>query len=167
MITHTVLRLGRSCRSRRAGARSACMRTSFRVERASMGELKVRAEALWGAHTQRAVQNFPVSGLTMPRPCIGALGLVKQAAVRVNRDLKLLEPKLAQAVEEAAAEVAAGVHDQQLPIDGFLTRTGPSSNKKANTGTAAPSEPGAGGAPVTQPPDYTRPGRYPTRPNPP
>src|SRR2546430_7053230 len=63
MITHTVLRLGRSCRSRRAGARSACMRTSFRVERDSMGEIKVPAEALWGAHTQRAVQNFPVSGL--------------------------------------------------------------------------------------------------------
>src|SRR2546430_7493875 len=55
------------------------MRTSFRVERYSMGEIKVPADALWGAHTQRAVQNFPVSGLTMPRPFIGALGLVKQA----------------------------------------------------------------------------------------
>src|SRR5256886_15031711 len=103
MITHTVLRLGRSCRSRRASARSAGMTTSFRVERDSMGEIKVPADALWGAHTQRAVQNFPVSGLTMPRPFIGALGLVKQAAARVNRDLKLLEPKGAQAVEAAAA----------------------------------------------------------------
>src|SRR3979490_3553236 len=93
------------------------MRTSFRVERDSMGEIKVPADALWGAQTQRAVQNFPVSGLAMPRPFIGALGLVKQAAARANRELKLLEPKVAQAVEEAAAEVAAGVHDEQFPID--------------------------------------------------
>src|SRR5213075_2886996 len=113
------------------------MRTSFRVERDSMGEIKVPAEALWGAHTQRAVQNFPVSGLTMPRPFIGALGLVKQAAARVNRDLKLLEPKVAQAVEEAAAEVAAGVHDEQFPIDVFQTGSGTSSNMNANEVIAA------------------------------
>src|SRR5439155_10805717 len=87
--------------------------------------------------SQRAVQNFPVSGLTMPRPFIGALGLVKQAAVRVNRDLKLLEPKLAQAVEEAAAEVAAGVHDEQFPIDVFQTGSGTSSNMNANEVIAA------------------------------
>ena len=108
------------------------MRTSFRVERDSMGEIKVPADALWGAHTQRAVQNFPVSGLTLPRPFIGALGLVKQAAARVNRELKLLDPKVAQAVEEAAAEVAAGVHDEQFPIDVFQTGSGTSSNMNAN-----------------------------------
>src|SRR6059058_5034160 len=108
------------------------MRTSFRVERDSMGEIKVPAEALWGAHTQRAVQNFPVSGLTMPRPFIGTLGLVKQAAARVNRDLKLLEPKVAQAVEAAAAEVAAGAHDAQFPVDVFQTGSGTSSNMNAN-----------------------------------
>jgi fumarate hydratase, class II len=108
------------------------MRTSFRVERDSMGEIKVPADALWGAHTQRAVQNFPISGLTLPRPFIGALGLVKQAAARVNRELKLLEPKVAQAVEEAAAEVAAGVHDEQFPIDVFQTGSGTSSNMNAN-----------------------------------
>ena len=113
------------------------MRTSFRVERDSMGEIKVPAEALWGAHTQRAVQNFPVSGLTMPRPFIGALGLVKQAAARVNRDLKLLEPKVAQAVEAAAAEVAAGAHDAQFPIDVFQTGSGTSSNMNANEVIAA------------------------------
>src|SRR6202040_4361612 len=100
MITHTVVRLRSGCRSRRAVPRSACMRTSFRVERDSMGEIKVPADALWGAQTQRAVQNFPVSGLAMPRPFIGALGLVKQAAARANRELKLLEPKVAQAVEQ-------------------------------------------------------------------
>src|SRR5947207_6059209 len=100
------------------------MTTSFRVERDSMGEIKVPAEALWGAHTQRAVQNFPVSGLTMPRPFIGALGLVKQTAARVNRDLKLLEPKVAPAVQEAAAEVAAGGPDEQVPLDVLQTRSG-------------------------------------------
>src|ERR1700680_18272 len=100
------------------------MRTSFRVERDSMGEIKVPADALWGAQTQRAVQNFPVSGLAMPRPFIGALGLVKQAAARANRELKLLEPKVAQAVEAAAAEVAAGAHDAQFPIDVFSTGSG-------------------------------------------
>jgi len=113
------------------------MTTSFRVERDSMGEIKVPADALWGAHTQRAVQNFPVSGLTMPRPFIGALGLVKQAAARVNRDLKLLEPKVAQAVEAAAAEVAAGAHDAQFPIDVFQTGSGTSSNMNANEVIAA------------------------------
>src|SRR6266576_3221613 len=113
------------------------MRTSFRVERDSMGEIKVPADALWGAHTQRAVQNFPISGLTMPRPFIGALGLVKQAAARANKDLKLLEPKVAQTVEEAAAEVAAGVHDEQFPIDVFQTGSGTSSNMNANEVVAA------------------------------
>src|SRR5258707_4295917 len=97
------------------------MRTSFGGARGSRGEIRVPADALWGAHTQRAVQNFPVSGLTLPRPFIGALGLVKQAAARVNRELKLLEPKVAQAVEEAASEVAAGVHDEQIPIVGIQT----------------------------------------------
>src|ERR1700726_4663005 len=113
------------------------MRTSFRVERDSMGEIEVPADALWGAQTQRAVQNFPVSGLAMPRPFIAALGLVKQAAARANRELKLLEPKVAQAVEEAAAEVAAGVHDEQFPIDVFQTGSGTSSNMNANEVVAA------------------------------
>ncbi len=97
------------------------MTSSFRVEHDSMGEVKVPAEALWGAHTQRAVQNFPVSGLTMPRAFIAALGLVKQAAARANRSLGLLDERIAQAVESAAAEVAAGNHDAQFPIDVFQT----------------------------------------------
>ena len=113
------------------------MRASFRLERDSMGEIKVPADALWGAQTQRAVQNFPISGLAMPRPFISALGLVKQAAARANRELKLLEPKVAQAVEEAAAEVAAGVHDEQFPIDVFQTGSGTSSNMNANEVIAA------------------------------
>ena len=66
------------------------MTTSYRMEHDSMGELKVPAEALWGAQTQRAVENFPISGLPLPRAFIGALGLIKQAAARANRRLGLL-----------------------------------------------------------------------------
>jgi fumarate hydratase class II len=108
------------------------MTTSFRVEHDSMGELKVPADALWGAHTQRAVENFPVSGLTMPRGFIAALALVKQAAARANRRLGLLDAKVAEAVEAAAAEVAAGRHDAQFPIDVFQTGSGTSTNMNAN-----------------------------------
>jgi fumarate hydratase class II len=113
------------------------MTSSFRVERDSMGEVRVPAEALWGASTQRAVQNFPVSGLTMPRPFIAALGLVKQAAARANKSLGLLDQRVAQAVEAAAAEVAAGRHDAQFPIDVFQTGSGTSSNMNANEVIAA------------------------------
>ncbi len=113
------------------------MTTSFRVEHDSMGEIKVPAEALWGAQTQRAVDNFPISGLTMPRPFISALGLIKQAAARANKGLQLLAPPVAQAVEAAAAEVAAGAHDGQFPIDVFQTGSGTSSNMNANEVIAA------------------------------
>jgi fumarate hydratase, class II len=113
------------------------MTTSFRVERDSMGELKVPAHALWGAHTQRAVENFPVSGLTMPRGFIAALGLVKQAAARANRRLGLLDARIAEAVEAAAAEVAAGKHDEHFPIDVFQTGSGTSTNMNANEVIAA------------------------------
>ena len=113
------------------------MTTSFRIEHDSMGELKVPADALWGAQTQRAVDNFPKSGLTMPAAFIAALGLVKQAAARANASLKLLDPQLAQAVDQAAAEVAAGRHDAQFPIDVFQTGSGTSSNMNANEVIAA------------------------------
>src|SRR5580658_7687695 len=108
---------------------------SFRVERDSMGEIKVPAEALWGAQTQRAVENFRISGRPLPRAFIGALGLVKQAAARANQALGLLEARLAQAV--AAAEVAAGQHDAQFPLDVFQTGSGTSSNMNANEVIAA------------------------------
>src|SRR5579864_7139668 len=112
--------------------RSAFMTTSFRIERDSMGELQVPADALWGAQTQRAVQNFPISGLPMPRAFIAALGLLKQAAARANTRLELLEPAVAQAIDAAAAEVAAGRHDAQFPIDVFQTGSGTSTNMNAN-----------------------------------
>jgi fumarate hydratase, class II len=113
------------------------MTSSFRTERDSMGELKVPAEALWGAQTQRAVENFPISGLTMPREFIGALGLVKQAAARANRDLKLLDERIAHSVDTAAGEVAAGRHDRHFPLDVFQTGSGTSSNMNANEVIAA------------------------------
>ncbi|MBV8306273.1 MAG: class II fumarate hydratase [Gammaproteobacteria bacterium] len=113
------------------------MTSSFRTECDSMGELKVPAEALWGAQTQRAVENFPISGLAMPREFIAALGLIKQAAARANRELKLLEPRTAEAVDVAAGEVAAGQHDRHFPIDVFQTGSGTSSNMNANEVIAA------------------------------
>ena len=113
------------------------MTSSFRVERDSMGELKVPAEALWGAQTQRAVENFPISGRTLPHEFIGALGLIKQAAARANRSLQLLDARVAQAVDAAAAEVAAGRHDREFPIDVFQTGSGTSTNMNANEVIAA------------------------------
>jgi fumarate hydratase class II len=106
--------------------------SSFRTERDSMGELQVPADALWGAQTQRAVQNFPISGLTMPRAFIGALGLVKQAAARANTRLQLLDAETSRAIDAAAAEVAAGRHDAHFPIDVFQTGSGTSTNMNAN-----------------------------------
>ena len=105
---------------------------AFRVERDSMGELQVPAEALWAAQTQRAVQNFPISGLAMPRGFIRALGLVKWAAAGANRDLGLLDAGLADAIRSAAEQVAAGEHDAQFPVDVFQTGSGTSSNMNAN-----------------------------------
>lgn len=105
---------------------------SYRTERDSMGELQVPAEALWGAQTQRAVNNFPISGLHMPRRFIAALGLVKWAAAGANAELGLLASETAIAIQKAALEVAAGEHDAQFPIDVFQTGSGTSSNMNAN-----------------------------------
>jgi len=108
------------------------MTNSFRIERDSMGELQVPADALWGAQTQRAVQNFPISGIPLPRAFIGALALVKQAAARANTRLELLDGAVAQAIDAAAADVAAGRHDEHFPIDIFQTGSGTSTNMNAN-----------------------------------
>jgi len=104
----------------------------YRIERDSLGELKVPAEALWGAQTQRAVQNFPLSGLKMPRAFIRALGLVKWAAATANAELALLDAKRAAAIQQAALEVADGRHDAHFPVDVFQTGSGTSSNMNAN-----------------------------------
>jgi len=104
----------------------------FRTEKDSMGELKVPEDALWGAQTQRAVNNFPISGLTMPRQFIAALGLVKWAAAGAKAELGLLSNDIAIAIRAAALEVAEGAHDEQFPIDVFQTGSGTSSNMNAN-----------------------------------
>jgi len=106
--------------------------STFRTEHDSMGELQVPSDALWGAQTQRAVENFPVSGLRMPRGFIRAIGLIKSCAAAVNRDLGLLDADIANAIEAAAGEVATGAHDAQFPIDIFQTGSGTSSNMNAN-----------------------------------
>jgi fumarate hydratase class II len=108
------------------------MTNSFRTERDSMGELQVPADALWGAQTQRAVQNFPISAVAMPREFIAALGLAKQAAARANTHLGLLAADVSKAIDAAAAEVAANKHDKHFPIDIFQTGSGTSSNMNAN-----------------------------------
>jgi fumarate hydratase, class II len=105
---------------------------SFRIERDSMGELKVPAEALWGAQTQRAVDNFPVSGLKLPRGFIRAVALIKRAAAAANAKLGLLAGPIAGAIQAAAQQVADGEHDAQFPIDVFQTGSGTSTNMNAN-----------------------------------
>jgi fumarate hydratase class II len=95
-----------------------------RVEHDSMGEVRVPAAALWGAQTQRAVENFPISGRPLPAEVIHALGLIKAEAARVN--------KVDKAIADAAEEVVAGAHDDQFPIDSFQTGSGTSSNMNAN-----------------------------------
>jgi fumarate hydratase class II len=104
----------------------------YRIERDSMGEVRVPATARYGAQTQRAVENFPISGLRFPRRFIEALALVKWAAATVNRELGLLAPDMAEAIAEAALEVAAGQHDAHFPLDIFQTGSGTSTNMNAN-----------------------------------
>ena len=97
-----------------------------------MGELKVPGDALWGAQTQRAVDNFPISGMCMPRRFIAALGLVKWAAAGANAELALIKTDNAVAIQKAALAVAQGEHDSQFPVDVFQTGSGTSSNMNAN-----------------------------------
>jgi fumarate hydratase class II len=104
----------------------------FRLERDSMGEMEVPEDALWGASTQRAVLNFPISGLRFPRRFIQALGLIKRAAAETNKELGLLDPKIADAIAQAAQEVADGRWDDHFPVDIFQTGSGTSTNMNAN-----------------------------------
>ncbi len=103
-----------------------------RIEKDSMGEVEVPASARYGAQTQRAVDNFPISGLTMPRAFIRALGLIKGAAATANRDLGLLDDAMCRAIEAGAEEVQGGRHDEQFPIDVFQTGSGTSTNMNSN-----------------------------------
>ena len=104
----------------------------YRIEHDSMGELQVPADALWGATTQRAVENFPISGVPVPRQFIAAMGLLKWACAGANAELGLISNKLAIAVQKASLEVAENKHDEHFPIDVFQTGSGTSSNMNAN-----------------------------------
>ena len=106
--------------------------SEFRIEKDSMGDVKVPAQAYYGAQTQRAVENFPISGQPLPTRLIRALGLVKVAAAVANRELGKLKPDLAEPIIQAAREVAAGRFDDQFPIDIYQTGSGTSSNMNAN-----------------------------------
>src|SRR5262245_54242551 len=106
--------------------------SEFRIEKDSMGEVKVPAQAYYGAQTQRAVENFPISGQPLPRKLVRALGLVKVASAVANRDLGKLKPELAEPIVQAAREVAGGKHDDQFPIDVYQTGSGTSSNMNSN-----------------------------------
>ncbi len=104
----------------------------FRTEHDTMGEVLVPRDALWKAQTQRAVENFPISGTPIEPALIAALGMIKGAAAQTNARLGRLEPAQAEAITAAAAEVAAGRHDAEFPIDVFQTGSGTSSNMNAN-----------------------------------
>ena len=104
----------------------------YRIEHDTMGEVRVPITALWRAQTQRAVENFPISGRGLERTQIRALGLLKGACAQVNKDLGLLAPEKADAIIAAAAEIADGLHDNQFPIDVFQTGSGTSSNMNTN-----------------------------------
>ncbi|MGH7545006.1 MAG: lyase family protein, partial [Gemmatimonadota bacterium] len=103
-----------------------------RTERDSLGEVRVPADALYGPSTQRAVENFPISGLRFPRRFLRALGAIKGAAARVNLELGLLERRIAEAIVRAADEVRDGRHDDHFVVDIFQTGSGTSTNMNAN-----------------------------------
>ena len=105
---------------------------AYRIEHDSLGEVRVPADALYSAQTQRAVENFPISNLRFPRAMIRALGMIKGAAAAVNTDLGLMDAEMSAAIQPASAEVAAGKHDDQFPLDIFQTGSGTSTNMNAN-----------------------------------
>jgi fumarate hydratase class II len=109
----------------------------FRTEHDTMGPVRVPAEALYGAQTQRAVENFPISRMRFGRSFLSALGLIKMAAARANQQAGVLPAPIAQAIETAAAEVMEGRHDSQFVVDVFQTGSGTSTNMNANEVIAA------------------------------
>jgi len=111
--------------------------SDYRIERDSLGEVMVARDALYGAQTQRAVENFRISGICFPPVFIRAMGLIKGAAAAVNAELGLLDEGMARAIQEAAEEVAQGRHNDQFPIDVYQTGSGTSTNMNANEVIAA------------------------------
>ena len=108
------------------------MMTDFRIERDSIGEVSIPANALYGAQTQRAIENFPISGIRFPRVFLRSLGLIKVAAAKINAETGLLDNEKARVIQLAANEVADGLWDAQFPLDIFQTGSGTSTNMNAN-----------------------------------
>ncbi|HXR45148.1 MAG TPA: class II fumarate hydratase [Pseudolysinimonas sp.] len=106
--------------------------TDYRIEHDTMGEVRVPASALYGAQTQRAVENFPISGDGLEPGQIVALARIKRAAALVNKELGIVKPEIADAIVAAADEIIAGAHQDQFPIDTYQTGSGTSSNMNAN-----------------------------------
>jgi len=106
--------------------------TKFRTEHDTMGEMQVPADALYGASTARAIENFPIAGEPLPAAMIHAFGHLKAACAQANQDLGKLDPKLAAAILAASAEVAAGKYDAHFPVDIYQTGSGTSTNMNAN-----------------------------------
>ena len=105
---------------------------NFRIESDSMGRMKVPKDALYGAQTARAVENFPISNLKFKRSFIEALGVIKFSAAKVNLDLKLISPQVAKSIMNSAEEVIQGKHDLEFVVDIFQTGSGTSTNMNAN-----------------------------------
>ena len=126
----------------------------YRTEHDTMGEVRVPAAALWAAQTQRAVENFPISGRPIEPAQIRALGLVKGACARVNKDLGVLDAGVADAIAAAADEVASGAHDGEFPIDVFQTGSGTSSNMNANEVIATLATRSGAGSTTVHPNDH-------------
>jgi fumarate hydratase class II len=105
---------------------------AYRIEKDSLGEVRVPANALYAAQTQRAVENFPISDLRFPRPFIRALGLIKGAAAAANEKLGLMDKTMSAAIQSASADVAVGLYDADFPLDIFQTGSGTSTNMNAN-----------------------------------
>ncbi len=108
------------------------MAENDRIEKDSMGELAVPSDALYGAQTQRAINNFPISGLTLPPAFIKTIALIKRTAAKVNIDLGELEPELGDAIIQAAQQIMDGQHQHQFPVDVFQTGSGTSTNMNVN-----------------------------------
>jgi fumarate hydratase, class II len=108
------------------------MAENYRIEKDSMGELEVPKEALSGAQTQRAINNFPVSGLTLPPAFIRTIALIKKTAAKVNIGLGELEPAIGNAIIQAAQQIMDGQHQHHFPVDVFQTGSGTSTNMNVN-----------------------------------
>ena len=129
----------------------------YRIEHDSMGEVRVPADAKWGAQTQRAVDNFPISGLRVERSLVAALASIKGAAAEVNGRLKVVPKDMARAIADAAAEVSDGRWDDQFPVDVYQTGSGTSSNMNMNEVLARLATDRLGGDPVVHPNDHVNP----------